>query len=59
MGFVATGQAARAIEQVLLAAIKAGRSLTGDEIVSVRNAVARLRSAASAETQSTGQDRHP
>ena len=32
MGFVATGQAARTIEQVLLAALKADRALTADEV---------------------------
>jgi HPt (histidine-containing phosphotransfer) domain-containing protein len=49
MGFVATGQAARSIEQVLHAAIKSGRTLTGDEAARVRDGIARLRSAAIAE----------
>ena len=54
MGFVATGQAARAIEQVLLAAIKAGRFLTGDEVARVRDGIALLRSAAGAENPPAG-----
>jgi chemotaxis protein histidine kinase CheA len=49
MGFVATGQAARQIERVLLGALKANRALTADEISLVSEGVARLRSAASAE----------
>jgi chemotaxis protein histidine kinase CheA len=56
MGFVATGQAARSIEQVLLAAIKAGRPLTEEELARVRGGIASLRSAASAEMQSHGQE---
>jgi HPt (histidine-containing phosphotransfer) domain-containing protein len=50
MGFVLTGQAARTIEQVMLAALKANRPLTGDEVERVTDGVAALRSAASAET---------
>lgn len=56
MGFVATGKAARSIEQVLLAAIKAGRSLNDQELAHVRDGIALLRSAARAETQSRGQE---
>ena len=56
MGFVATGQAARSIEQVLLAAIKTGRFLTEDEVGRVRDGIALLRSAASAETRPAGQE---
>jgi chemotaxis protein histidine kinase CheA len=52
MGFVATGKAARSIEQVLLAAIKAGRMLSGEEVARVRDGIALLRSAAGQETQS-------
>ena len=55
MGFVATGQAARSIERVLLEAVKAGRSLTEDEVARVRDGIALLRSAASAETRPSGQ----
>lgn len=50
IGFVATGQAARTIERVLLAAIKANRALSADEVANVTDGIARLRSAASAET---------
>ena len=32
MGFVATGKAARAIEQIMLAALKANRPLSADEL---------------------------
>ena len=49
MGFVATGSAARAIEQVMLAAIKANRPLSDDEFEKVTNGLIALRSAASAE----------
>jgi chemotaxis protein histidine kinase CheA len=56
MGFVATGKAARSIEQVLLAAIKAARPLTGEEAARVRDGIALLRSAASAEAPSAGQE---
>jgi chemotaxis protein histidine kinase CheA len=50
MGFIATGKAARAIEQVMLAAIKANRPLSADELAKVSDALVALRSAASAET---------
>ena len=56
MGFVATGQAARSIEQVLLAAIKAGRALTPEEVARTRAGIAQLRSAASAETRPASQE---
>jgi chemotaxis protein histidine kinase CheA len=56
MGFVITGQAARAIEQIMLAAIKANRPLTADEVARVSDGVARLRSAASAETKPQAQE---
>jgi HPt (histidine-containing phosphotransfer) domain-containing protein len=56
MGFVATGQAARSIEQVLLAAIKAGRGLTPEEVVRTRAGIALLRSAASAESRPASQE---
>jgi HPt (histidine-containing phosphotransfer) domain-containing protein len=51
MGFVATGQAARQIEQVLLPPLKARRPLYADEVARVTEGIARLRSAASAETR--------
>jgi hypothetical protein len=49
MGFVGTGTVARSIEQILLAAVKAGRSLTDDEIPCLRARIALLRSTANAE----------
>jgi chemotaxis protein histidine kinase CheA len=52
MGFVATGKAARQVEQILLAALKANRSLTADEVARVTESVARLRAAAQSESQS-------
>lgn len=54
MGFVATGQAARRIEQVLLAALKANRALTADEVENITEGIARLRAAASAEAPPAG-----
>jgi chemotaxis protein histidine kinase CheA len=59
MGFVATGKAARSIEQVMLAAIKSGRALTEDEIARVRDGIALLRSAATAENRPAGQAARP
>jgi chemotaxis protein histidine kinase CheA len=56
MGFVETGRAARSIEQVLLAAVKAGRALSAGEVGHVRDGIALLRSAASAETASVAQE---
>jgi HPt (histidine-containing phosphotransfer) domain-containing protein len=50
MGFVATGHAARAIEQVMLGALKANRPLSADELTKVSDGVAALRVAACAET---------
>ena len=49
MGFVITGQAARSVEQLLLAAVKAQRTLTDDELVRLREGIAQLRAAAAAE----------
>ena len=56
MGFVAIGKAARAIEQVLLAALKSGRALTAQEIAQLTEGVAQLRSAAVAETRPAGRE---
>jgi HPt (histidine-containing phosphotransfer) domain-containing protein len=50
LGFVETGRVARSIEQLLLAAVKSARKLTGDEIPRLREGIARLRSVAGAET---------
>jgi chemotaxis protein histidine kinase CheA len=49
LGFVGTGTVARSIEKILLAAVKAGRPLTDDEIPCLRAGIALLRSTASAE----------
>lgn len=52
LGFVGTGTVARAIEQILLAAVKAGRALTDDEIPCLRAGIALLRSTAGVEMRS-------
>jgi chemotaxis protein histidine kinase CheA len=49
LGLVGTGKAARSIEQMLLAAIKAGRELTDDELPRLRDGIELLRSTAIAE----------
>ncbi len=54
MGFVAIGSAARTVERLLLAALKAERVLTGDEIAQLRRGLAALRSVADAETRPAG-----
>jgi chemotaxis protein histidine kinase CheA len=51
LGFVGTGKVARSIEQILLAAVKAGRALTDDEVPCVRAGIALLRSTATFETR--------
>jgi hypothetical protein len=56
MGFVATGKAARAIEQIMLAALKADRPLAPDEVARVTDGLAALRSAAASEIQSVPQE---
>jgi len=56
MGFVLTGQAARAIEKVMLAALKANRPLGADEVAQVTEGLAALRLAAAAETQTPPQE---
>jgi chemotaxis protein histidine kinase CheA len=50
MGFIATGKAARAIEQIMLAALKANRPLSSDELAKVSEGVVALRAAATTET---------
>jgi chemotaxis protein histidine kinase CheA len=52
LGFVGTGTVARTIERILLAAVKAGRALTDDELPRLRAGIALLRSTASAELRS-------
>jgi HPt (histidine-containing phosphotransfer) domain-containing protein len=49
LGYVETGKAARSIEQLLLAAVKAKRTLTEDEGARLREGIAHLRSTAGAE----------
>jgi chemotaxis protein histidine kinase CheA len=56
MGFVATGKAARAIEQLMLTALRADRLLTGDELGQLTEGLAALRAAATAETRSAGRE---
>jgi hypothetical protein len=56
MGFVATGNAARTVEQLLLVPLKANRALTGEEIAQLRKDIAVLRSVATAETRPPGQE---
>lgn len=55
LGFVGTGKAARLIEQLLLPVVKAERALTDDEIPRLRQGITLLRSTASAEIGSGGQ----
>jgi HPt (histidine-containing phosphotransfer) domain-containing protein len=54
LGFVETGKAARSIEQLLLAAVKAERTLTDDEVARLREGIALLRSTAAAEMRPAG-----
>jgi HPt (histidine-containing phosphotransfer) domain-containing protein len=54
LGFVETGKVARSIEQLLLAAVKAERTLTDDEIPRLREGIALLRSTAAAEIGCAG-----
>ena len=54
MGFIATGKAARTVEQLLLAPLKAGRALTTEEIAKLRDDLVELRHAAQLETQTAG-----
>jgi hypothetical protein len=56
MGFVATGEAARTVERLLLAPLKAERALTDAEIAQLRAGLAALRSVAIAETRPAGQE---
>jgi chemotaxis protein histidine kinase CheA len=51
LGFVGTGKVARTIEQILLAAVKSGRTLNDDEVPVLRAGIALLRSTANAEMQ--------
>jgi chemotaxis protein histidine kinase CheA len=52
LGFVGTGKVARLIEQMLLAAVKAGRALNDDEVPCLRAGIALLRSTANVEMHS-------
>jgi HPt (histidine-containing phosphotransfer) domain-containing protein len=49
LGFVETGKVARSVEQLLLAVVRSGRQLGDDEIPRLREGIALLRAAASAE----------
>jgi chemotaxis protein histidine kinase CheA len=51
LGFVQTGEVARSIEQLLLAAAKSGRTLNDDEVPVLRAGIALLRTTANAEMQ--------
>ena len=53
VGFVATGQAARSVERILLLPLRAKRGLTDSEVANVRDGLSTLRTAAQAEIQST------
>jgi hypothetical protein len=54
LGFVGTGQAARTVERLLLAAVNAERTLTDDETTRLREGIATLRSVGSAEMHPAG-----
>jgi hypothetical protein len=54
LGFVGIGKVARPIEQLLLAAVKAKRTLTDDEIPRLREGIALLRCTATAEMHPAG-----
>jgi len=54
LGFVGTGQVARSLERLLLAALTAERTLSDDESVHLREGITLLRSTASAEMALAG-----
>lgn len=56
MGFVATGQAARNVERLLFAPLKAQRALSPDELALVRQQIGALRVAARTETKPAAQE---
>ena len=56
MGFVATGHAARTVERLLLAPLRAGRALTENELALLPGCIAELREAARADTKPAGQE---
>jgi chemotaxis protein histidine kinase CheA len=56
MGFVATGQAARTVERLLLAPLKAGRALTNEELAALPDCIAALRNAARTDTRTASQE---
>jgi hypothetical protein len=53
IGFIATGQAARSVERILILALRAKRGLTVSETAGVRAGLGALRAAAQAEIQTT------
>jgi hypothetical protein len=52
IGFVETGNAARALDAILIGPYRAGRALTPDELIKVRAGLETLRAAAGAEMKS-------
>ncbi|HWP27013.1 MAG TPA: hypothetical protein VNL39_11775 [Xanthobacteraceae bacterium] len=57
IGFVATGRAARTVEQILRQSLKAKRGLTDLELASVRAGLVELRAAAHADAQISAAER--
>jgi len=56
LGYVGTGEMARSIEQVLLAAVKAKRMLTNDEIARLRDGIVVLRFTAATEMRPASEE---
>jgi len=54
VGFDATGQAARTMERVLLAATRSNRGLTAEEVTTLQSGLVALRNAALADSASHG-----
>lgn len=55
VGYPAVGSAARGVEKVLRAPLKAARGLTGDELVTLRDKLDSLRAAARSEISLTSE----
>jgi chemotaxis protein histidine kinase CheA len=49
LGFVGIGKVARSLEQILLAAVKSGRTLNNEEVACLRAGISLLRSTATVE----------
>jgi chemotaxis protein histidine kinase CheA len=56
MGFVATGLAARTVEQTLLSPLRANRMLTADELARLHDEVVALRAAAHRDCRPAAQE---